>query len=32
MEVINNDQIAFLPLKYNFDNVLLAHETIDWAK
>jgi hypothetical protein len=32
MEVINIDQIAFLPLWYILNNVLLAHETIDLAR
>ncbi len=33
MEVIDSDQIAFLPLMCILDNVLLlAHETIDWSK
>ncbi len=27
-----HDQTSYLPLKYILDNVLLAHETIDWAK
>ncbi len=32
MKIIDNDQIAFLPLRYILDNVLLTHQTIDWAK
>ncbi len=32
MEVVDIDQIAFLPLRYVIDNVILAHETIDWAR
>ncbi len=33
MEVMDSDQIAFLPLMCILDNVLLlAHETIDWGK
>jgi hypothetical protein len=27
-----HDQTSYLPLKYILDNVLLAHETIDWGK
>jgi hypothetical protein len=32
MEVIDANQTTFLPLRYILDNVLLTHETIDWAK
>jgi hypothetical protein len=29
---IHNDQFAFLPFSYIFNNLLLAHENIDWAR
>jgi hypothetical protein len=32
MEVVDIDQTAFLPSRYVIDNVILAHETIDWAR
>jgi hypothetical protein len=32
MEIISLDQSAFLPLRFIFDNILLTHETIDWAE
>jgi hypothetical protein len=32
MDVINNDQFAFLPLSYTLDNVVLTHGTIDLAR
>ena len=32
MEVISHDQSAFLPMRYILDNLLLTHETIDFAK
>jgi hypothetical protein len=28
----NSDQIAFLPLRFILDNILLTHESIQWAK
>jgi len=31
MEVIDRDQIAFLPLKFILDNVILMNGTIDYA-
>lgn len=31
-EVISVDQMAFLPLRYIIDNVLLTHKTVQWAK
>jgi hypothetical protein len=33
MKVIDSNYIAFLPFRYIWNvNVLLAHETINWAK
>jgi hypothetical protein len=32
MDVINNDQFAFLPLRYTLDKVVLTHGTIDLAR
>ncbi len=32
MELIDGDQTTFLPLGYKLDNMLLAHEKIDWAR
>jgi hypothetical protein len=32
VEVINNDQIVFLPLRFILDNTLLTHDSIQWAK
>jgi hypothetical protein len=32
MEIISQDQSAFLPLRFILDNILLTHETIDWAE
>ena len=32
VEVIDSDQIAFLPLRCILDNILLTHESIQWAK
>jgi hypothetical protein len=32
MELIDGDQTTFLPLGYKLDNMLLEHETIDWAR
>jgi hypothetical protein len=32
MKLIDGDQTTFLPLGYIVDNMLLAHETIDWAR
>jgi hypothetical protein len=29
---IHNDQFAFLPCSYIFNNLLLAHENINWAR
>lgn len=31
-ETISSNQCAFLPLWYIFDNVLLTHEALAWAK
>jgi hypothetical protein len=31
MEVIDKDQIAFLPLRFILDKILLMIEIIDWA-
>jgi len=31
MEIISFDQSAFLPMRFIFDNILLTHETLDWA-
>lgn len=30
--IVSEDQSAFLPLRFILDNILLTHETIDWAK
>ena len=32
LEEINNDQTIFLPLWFIVDNILLTHESIQWAK
>lgn len=32
VEVISNDQSAFLPMRYILDNFFLTHETIEYAK
>ncbi|CAK9190057.1 unnamed protein product [Sphagnum troendelagicum] len=32
MQVISQDQSAFLPFRYILNNILLTHETITWAK
>lgn len=32
MEIVTMDQSAFLPLRFILDNILLTHETMDWAK
>lgn len=32
MEMISFDQSAFLPMRLILDNILLTHETIDWAE
>jgi hypothetical protein len=32
MEIISPDQSAFLPLRFILDNVLLTHETLEWAE
>jgi hypothetical protein len=32
VEVINPDQSAFLPRRYILDNIVVTHETINWAK
>jgi hypothetical protein len=31
MEIISFDQSAFLPLRFILDNILLMHETMEWA-
>lgn len=31
LDVISTDQTAFLPLHYILDNMLVIHETIQWA-
>jgi hypothetical protein len=31
MEIISPDQSAFLPLRFILDNILLTHETMEWA-
>lgn len=32
MEIIDVDQTTFLLIRYIINNVLLTHETINWAK
>ena len=32
MEVINSDHTDFLPLRFILDNILLTHESSQWAK
>jgi hypothetical protein len=32
MDVINNDQFAFLPVRYALDNVVLTHGAMDLAR
>jgi hypothetical protein len=32
MEVVDIDQTTFFPFRYVIDNVILTHETIDWAR
>jgi hypothetical protein len=32
MEIISPDQSAFLPLRLILDNILLTHETLEWAE
>jgi hypothetical protein len=32
MEIISLDQSAFLPMRFILDNILLTHETIEWAE
>lgn len=32
MEVIDLNQSSFLPLRFILDNIMLTHETIDWAE
>jgi len=29
---INPDQLAFFPLRYVLDNILLQYQTIEWVK
>jgi hypothetical protein len=31
-DIILEDQSTFLPLRYILDNVLVIHETIQWAR
>jgi hypothetical protein len=31
IEIISFDQSAFFPLRFILDNILLIHETLDWA-
>jgi len=31
-DIISTDQSAFLPGRFILDNILLQHETVDWAK
>jgi hypothetical protein len=31
MEIISPDQSAYLPLRFILDNILLTHETLEWA-
>lgn len=30
-EIIGDDQSAFLPGRFILDNIMLTHETLDWA-
>ena len=32
MEVMSFDQLAFLPMRFILDNILLTHEIMEWAK
>lgn len=32
LEIINQDQSAFLPTRFILDNIMLTQETMDWAK
>lgn len=32
MEIIDPDQSTFLPLRFILDNIMLSHETIEWAE